>query len=560
MIGRRFGCIPLLPSAFVLLFAGACVDLETTFLELPELRGSIAFLVELDELDGRPTAVTGPYDLRSGFVRESGLELENGRLLALLVLDDERIAATGARRSTRTPMSAALELRSEPCAHGHLDLAPAEPRLRIAAKRVVDAYVASVDQPRFEAETFEEATWFASASISVNVESGGCTTIPPEALRPLDPDYPHLLPPDATVDGRPTRGENDGAGFSLGGLEWLTDSTLLALTKARLFLFELGRAYEDRPERHLATGEVPELAAAWLGETSGWLWRFAKVASVLEDGRARIIAGADTSIFLDGERAGNRAALVEIELDGEGFVATRTATIWAGRLDGLIAEPDGGVYALWNHSLGDIEGDSDGWILRGASSVGPWEQHLLSPNARGFVLRSTGDRADPHAIGWWRGYASVGDLGATPLRLRSVRTDLISHVEAIAAQTSSDGLTLWIPTDQHVITRVDPKGTIGRNSIIRMPIDAGACSLGVDTCGWPVSSVRAREAEFFSAASTLVVSLENCTRLVTIRLPDLCTSMLPALDTGSTTTRMLNSGRGLLLFTGTSRASLVSLH
>lgn len=559
MIGRRFGCIPLLPSAFVLLFAGACVDLETTFLELPELRGSIAFLVELDELDGRPTAVTGPYDLRSGFVRESGLELENGRLLALLVLDDERIAATGARRSTRTPMSAALELRSEPCAHGRVAHTAEEPRLRIAAQRVVDGYIASTNRPRFEAETFETASWFASASVSLNVESGACAVIPPEAIRPLDPAYSHLLPPGATVDGLPTRAEHGGAGFSLGGLEWLSDSSLLGLTKARLFLFELGRAYEDRPERHLATSEVPELASVRPGEPSTWQWRFAKLASVFENGRAKIIAAADTDVLLDDDQVGHRAALVEIDLDRDGFIATHTATVWAGRLDGLIVEPDGSVYVLWDDSSGDIEDDSDGWILRGAGIDGPWDQHLIGPGARGFILRSTGDAAEPHVIGSRRGQASVGDLGATPPQLRRVRTDLTSDVEAVATTVTSEGLTLWIPSDQDTLSRFDPGQTLGRNSLIRMPLDSGICALGFDACGWPLTTVRTREIEHCSRAGALVLSLLGCERLVTVRLPDLCTAMVPAPGAGASAPHMTQSGRGLLYFDNASRGSVISL-
>lgn len=86
----------------LLLAAGAmlsaCAEPEPLFVALPELPPAIGFILTFDRLDGPPVSMTSAFDLEAGPVSATGLAAKSGQTLVLLVIDDERLRATGVAR------------------------------------------------------------------------------------------------------------------------------------------------------------------------------------------------------------------------------------------------------------------------------------------------------------------------------------------------------------------------------------------------------------------------------------------------------------------------------
>lgn len=515
----------------LLLAAGAmlsaCAEPEPLFVALPELPPAIGFILTFDRLDGPPVSMTSAFDLEAGPVSATGLAAKSGQTLVLLVIDDERLRATGVARRLAPSSEHQLELTEESCPSGRLDRSLDEPRLRIAVATVGAAHAAIVGASHFEPVDLRSIRSLSSAAFSLPVQAGGCPAVPKEAVSAFDPEREELLHVGAVLRGEPARPRTSiPLELALHDLDALDSDRLVGSTPEELLLFVRGEAFLDDPRRRLTPSEVPGLIRERPGETEDWRWHTTSFVPAQVPRRGSLIASAVAEVTVSEERIGFRSALVEIVVDEVGFQAVRTATVWPGEVVDNLVDPDGRIFALWNASRAERGSDRDGLILRGASLEGPWQSFLVSSQISGRSLRETGDPAKPHLLGLSVGRMLVGDLRPTPPALTLVQTDIAGDLDAVAIRQNVGGFTAWSGTNRGHISRVSSPELGVTRVDFRLPLEAFACGGSVDPCGWAVGTDRVLSLAYLPEQRRLAASFKSCEAVILFREDDLCPSAL----------------------------------
>lgn len=525
----------------------------------------MGFLLAFDDLSQPPVSVSPPFDLEQGLLATAGFSARDDQTLILLLLDDEALSSTGARRTGAPASEVRLELEPEDCPAGRLDRSAEPTRLRISVRRAARAYVALVEAQRFEPVELEAVDGLARARLSLPVEPGGCPSISPERVRDYDPDRPELLEADATLRGQPARPRGfiplDLVHLQLRELD---PERVVGVSPRELLLYVRGESFRDLPTRRLAPAEVPALAAELTQEGEVWAWRGATVVPGRTSAGRAFIASALLEVGGDDARQGFRSALVEVRVDELGFAEVRTATVWSGEVREVLVEEDGRVFALWNESGPDRGSDRSAYVSRAPRLDGPWDAQRISRDAAARTMVATLDPARPHVVGLVVAQVLLGDLSQTPPALTPIIASWSGHADTITSLGRDGSLTLWVGTERGDLVRLQPAIDGVSTLPLRIPLEAAACGGSVDDCGWPLARERFLSLEYLPELDALAAVLQACEALLLFRTRDLCPSAVgfpgaPGIGESRAARATSRTERGLLFFEPSSRAAEVLL-
>lgn len=547
------------------LAACACAEPAPVFLGLPELEPTVGFLLAFDQLDAPPVSVSAPFELGGGLLSTAELVAREDQTLLLLTLDDAAIAGTGVRRLSVPASAVRLELEPEACPAGRLDRSLDPPRLSLPVRGSARAHLARLPAPQLVPTEIEAVGGLSRARLSFPIEPGGCPLVSPEQVHDYDPSHPELLYEGAVLRGQAARPR----GFIPLDLvhlqvQELGPNRVLGVSPRELLLYVRGEPFQDLPERRRSPLEVPGLNGELTGEGESWTWRSAAVLNDERPGRGVVVAAATLEVGGDDARSGFRSALVEIGLDERGLTSARTATVWTGEIRDVLLGEDGRVFALWNESGSERGSNRSAYVLRAPGLDGPWETHRISREVAARTLVATTDPDRPHAVGLVLAQLLLGDLDGAPPALAPVTASWTAHTETITSRGRGDDLTLWVGTERGELVRVEPTQDRVTSLPFRIPLEASACGVSVDDCGWPRARERFLSLHYLPELDALGAMLQACEALLLFRVEDLCPSAIAfpgasRIGDSRAARAASRTERGLLFFEPSSRAAELGL-
>ncbi|MBI2378577.1 MAG: hypothetical protein HYV07_31550 [Deltaproteobacteria bacterium] len=433
----------------------------------PTLDGDLGFIVRAKPL----ATLAGPFPLEDGKLI-APIQLPEGQRLIAVAVDTTRYLGSKVPIDPERLLESALSFEGEACGEGHV---LGDERVRVP---LTSAAVASLEPGAAEFRPAEISV-LGEVALTYRARIGECG--PELDVRPFGASE-RLLPSGIVLSGQARTGPHTLSIEDLG----VMGERVLAVTRRMILVFEPGQPALD-DDQHVLIG--PEL-------------RSYRDIAVAPDGSFAVVSQDRSGDTLE-------SALIEVRLDERGLETVRTATTLPGvDVNDIAIDRLGQIIAVGVDSAGS------GVVIWSESLEGPYRSRVVGPDRLLRVVAPA--RVGPlHVAADGRGGLFEGDLrGAESAIVLESR-----ELPALAAGTESvwvaghEGLS-WHSGQLPFATTLWPSTAVAAAFV--------GCASGFDRCG--VRSLAGAPVDLAEVTqSSVLVSLERCSSLALVRVPDGCT-------------------------------------